>query len=214
MRTAAASCLLAVAAVFCTSADAFSRQAATSFTVIPGRQFGPIREATTRTGLRTLFPRATIRDQPIDIGEGICTDGTRVYAGTPDELDVAWQDAGRDRVAFVRAATHGGRWITPRGVRVGATLRALEGIAGRVLTFAGFGWDYGGGMDWQEGPGSLRVVLTIAPPEQQDGADAAIFGDRLVQSDDPAIRRLRIVVGSMALSWGEQFGEHDCGWRW
>jgi hypothetical protein len=214
MRTAAQPCLLAMAAVLCTSAAAISRQATTaSFIVIPGRQFGPIRETTTHNDLRTLFPGAAIRDEPIDIGEGICTDGTRIYAGTPDELDLAWQDADRSRVAFVRSSSPGGRWATTRGLRVGSTLRELEDLAGRVLSFAGFGWDYGGGLEWQEGPDSLRVFLTIDPPEQQAGADGAIFGDRLVQSDYPAIRQLRIVVDSMTLSWGNHFGEHDCSWR-
>ena len=185
-----------------------------SFEVVVGLRFGPIHEATTRGELDKLFG-AAVRDTDVHIGEGICTRGTRIFEQTPDEIDLAWQDAGRTRVAFVRAAKPGARWITKRGVRVGMRLSDLERLAGEVLTFSGFGWDYGGGLPWLEDGASLGLRVALAPEDNQiahasAGSDS-IFGDRPVRTDHPLIRRLRVSVDEMVQSWGTHFEERDCG---
>lgn len=182
------------------------------FAVLPGVRFGKISEHTSRVDLDSLAPVVAVRDASVAVGEGFCTPGTRFYDGTPNVLDVAWQDEARTRVAFVR--TSGSRWATPRGVRVGMTLRALEWLAGAPVTFTGFGWDYGGRLEWQEGPGSLSLDLRIGGTRSNAGAnavpDASILGDRPVRSDLPVVRRLPIVVGSLAMSWAPHYYERDC----
>jgi hypothetical protein len=180
-----------------------------------GQRFGPIHETTTRAELETFFGRTALRDTDIHIGEGLCTRGTRVLEQTPDEVDVAWQDAARTRVAFVRTAKPGGRWVTRRGVRVGMRLPELERLAGNVLTFSGFGWDYGGGLSWSEEGAGLGLRVALDPEDNQiahtlPGSDS-IYGDRPVRSDHPLIRRLRVSVDEMVQSWGTHAGEYDCG---
>lgn len=183
-----------------------------SFVVVPGVRFGPITERSSRRRLEELFPPASVRDAAVEIGEGLCVPGTRVLDGSANVVEIAWQDAARTRVAFVRTA--GPAWSTPRGVRVGASLRALERLRGAALTFSGFGWDYGGRLQWREGQGELAIELTLDPRQPDASARAAtidyIQGDRMIRSDAPAVRGLPIVVGRLTMSWGGHGVERDC----
>lgn len=198
------------------SAQAPSLQPAVGgpFEIVPGTRFGPIREQTTRAALSAMFPPEEIDDTEIYVAEGFCTDGTRVFPGSADEIDVAWQDASRSRVAFVRTTGPSSRWATSSGVRVGSLLTDLERLSGTVLTFSGFGWDYGGGLDWRESTGGVGLRLAFDPADAETGAVAPgadeIFGDRPVRSDHPLIRRLRVRVTEIIQSWGTHAGERDC----
>jgi hypothetical protein len=192
-------------------ATASQRRPSPSFTIVASQQFGPITETTTRAQLESLF-RGAVKDEEVHIGEGICTKGTKVLPGTPDEVDVAWQDERHTRVAFVRTITAGGRWRTTRGVGIGTMLPELVKIAGKVLTFSGFGWDYGGGLAWTEPTGSIGLRLMLNRDEALATLPRAdeIYGDREVRSDHPIIRRANITVDEITMSWGSHAGEHDC----
>jgi len=206
--------ILAMVAIAVTPGSAGQQQPPPSapFTIVAGRQFGPIREATTRAELQSLF-RGAVKDGDVSIGEGFCTNGTKAFPDTPDEIDVAWQDERRGRVAFVRTTSAGGRWRTARGVRIGTTLPELVRLAGKVLTFSGFGWDYGGALAWSEPTGSIALRLSLTRDETLATLPRVgeIYGDREVRSDHPVVRRARIAVDEIAMSWGSHAGEHDCG---
>jgi hypothetical protein len=207
-------CLVALVTLDATHGAASQRQTSPrSFVIVAGDRFGPIRESTTRAELPSLFGTA-LRNGDVELGEGICTSGTKVFAGTPDEIDIAWKDEQGTSVSFVRTITAGGRWRTARGVRMGTSLSELERLAGRVLTFSGFGWDYGGGLSWTEPGGRLGLRLTMSPGDNQIAATApgrdAIFGDKLVRSDQALIRRLHVQVDEITQAWGSHASEHDC----
>jgi hypothetical protein len=212
LAIAALAVALPLAGVGDVSVLAAARQSVASL-IIPGQAFGPIRETTTRADLERVFP-GRVRDALVEIGEGICTPGAVVLGDTADRLDIAWQDNARGRVAFVRTTSAGGRWRTRGGVGVGTTLADLERLAGAPITFNGFGWDYGGGTSWAEDGGRLGLALTLPRAEQataaQDPREREIYGDQDVRSDHPLVRRLRIVVGQMTLSWGAHRSEVDC----
>lgn len=183
------------------------------FDIVPGRRFGPIAENTSRVALTAVAPANAIRESAIEIGEGFCTEGVRLFPDTDDEVEVAWQDVAQTRVAFVRTRRPGGRWHTTGGVRIGTLLSDLERLANRVLTFSGFGWDYGGGATWTEGSGEIGLRLDI------DRAEAAkatapnaddIYGDRTVRSDHPVVRTLRVRVDEIIQTWGQHASERDC----
>lgn len=184
-----------------------------SFELRPEERFGPVRATTSRRDLAAVVPADTIVDADLPIGEGFCTEGVRVFPGTPDEIEIAWQDAPQTRVAFVRTRTDGGRWRTGRGVAIGTSLRELERLAGRALSFSGFGWDYGGGMTWPEGAGEIGLRLDIDPRDDAKAAGPGsddIHGDRLVRSDHPLIQTLRVRVEEITQSWGAHAIERDC----
>lgn len=191
---------------------AAAQQTPSTFEIVPGERFGPIRETTTRAEMVRMFDGPAVVDRPVQIGEGMCTAGTVIFSGQPNEAEIGWQDNARTRVAFVRASKPGD-WKTRRGVRVGMSLRELEKLAGRILTFNGFGWDYGGGMSWTEDSGSLALELDPDPATMTDAIRETrdIFGDREVRSDHPAIRQLTITVHWMRQSWGSYLAASFCG---
>ena len=186
-----------------------TRAQSSNFEIVVGERFGPIRETTTRAQLVSLFGRGQVIDRPVSIGEDLCTPGTVVFANTNNEIEIGWQDNARTRVAFVRAIKQGGAWRTRRGVRVGTSLRELESIAGKTLTFLGFEWDYGGGMAWTEDGKSLRLEVD---PDEESAAlvSGDISGDREVRSDHPVIRKMKIYVTWMRQDWGRPFDETIC----
>jgi hypothetical protein len=65
-----------------------------------------------------------------------------------------------------------------------------------------------------EPTGELRLRLDIDPadvPKSVASPDAGgIKGDRLIRSDLPLIRQLRIRVASIQQSWGTPVGDYDC----
>lgn len=190
-----------------------ARSAVSLFEIVPGRRFGPIAETTARAALPSLVAADAIRAGAIEIGEGVCSEGVRLFPATDDEVEVTWQDQAETRVAFVRASQRGGRWHTARGVRVGSLLTALERVSHRVLTFSGFGWDYGGIATWTEGRGTIGLQLGIDAADQSKAIAAApptICGDRIVRSDEPAIRALRIRVIAITQTWGQPLSTKDC----
>jgi len=158
--------------------------------ILPGERVGPVTLTTSEAELLSRLGDDAIARREIYLAEGFCTAGTVLYPGTPDSLDIAWADSARTRPAFVRITGAGSRWVTPAGVRIGSTLEELEAIHGGPLTFSGFGWDYGGGLGWPEWNG--------------------ILGDRTVRSDNPLIRKLTIVVESIAIGPGAARDEHEC----
>ena len=181
------------------------------FLIAPGQYFGLIREGSSRGDLAQAYGPKAVSDHDVQIGEGLCTPGTRIFSGTADQVEMAWQDEQRTRVAQV--TVRGGRWITRRGVRIGTTLRQLERLAGKPLEFAGFGWDYSGRMLWPEPQAGFAVFLTydsVSAPRLSEQELASITGDKLIRSDLSVVRRLPIVISRFIQSWGAPIQVHDC----
>lgn len=179
--------------------------------IVASERIGPVTHFSSRQELSQGIGRDRLVDAEVYLAEGFCTPGTLLSPGTANEVEIAWADKERTQVAFARIRHPGSQWRTLAGVRIGTTLKELEAIAGRVLTFGGFGWDYGGGLQWKERDGSLGLQLgTDLAAKVPDVHGAEIFGDRAVNSDHPVIRQMDIRVVAILLSWGAPFAEDEC----
>ena len=188
--------------------------------IVPGERVGPIAAATSAEALSRVFGEGAVAPSPYYIGEGFCVPGTVAFAGTPDELEIAWQDDAQTRVAAVRMSTPGGRWATRSGIRVGTTLEALQLLNDGPFTFSGFGWDYGGGLSsWEDGRLDAELSDGIGLRLDADneaasglGIDyAVIHGEQLVRSDHPVARRAGIRVTDITVTFGPLPEEAFCG---
>lgn len=184
--------------------------------VSPGEGFGFISRRTSEVDLVDRYGASPVKQADVYLAEGFCTPGTLVFPGTVLQVEVGWADSAKTRPAFVRAREDGAPWRTWKGVRVGLPLDSLEAIAGEPVSFAGFGWDYGGGMTWELDGGSLNLRLAPvpfnqlqAPPASDPGFDE-LLGDRVVRSDHPLVRRLHIEVREMSVHWARPAIERDC----
>lgn len=187
-----------------------------AWVVEPERRFGYIRPRSSLDDLTDHYGASQVRSVEVYLAEGFCTPGAVILPGTPQEIKIAWADTVGTRPAFVRTHERGGPWHTPSGVRVGSTLDSLEIIAGEPLSFSGFGWDYGGGLTWEHDGESLILRIAPAPYDQiqqlptDDPRADELFGDRIVRSDHPLVRRLNIEVQEIRLDWARPAIEREC----
>ena len=204
--------------LFADSVAVFPERGSGTWQVVPGERFGLIDPQTSEADLRELAGREMVLSDQVHVAEGFCTDGTRLFAEMPYEVEVAWADSARTQPAFVRSRSAEGPWRTPSGVGVGTTLAELERLKGEPLSFSGFGWDYGGGINWDEEGGTLSLRLGTAPSSAKTLGELArvdarveeIYGDRTVRSDHPIIRQITVLVEEISLYFARPFVERDC----
>ncbi len=189
-------------------------QAEEAWHVVPGQRVGPVQRETTEQALIGLYgPRNVLRED-IYLAEGVCTPGTVLFPGVANETRITWQDRDFTRPAEVRVEGRGSTWSTPRGVRIGTTLKELEALSGGIVEFGGFGWDDGGGAAWEEGGGT--VSLGLAPDSLARDVVAnspladQILGERTVRSDHSLIRTITVEVVRISQFWGAPFTEAPC----
>lgn len=186
--------------------------------VVPGTSFGYVDGATSEEELAGKYAPGALEPAELQLAEGICTPGTRVFPATPWQMEVAWADSARSRPAFVRVGGTGGPWWTPGGVRLGATLAELEARRDEPISFSGFGWEHGGEISWEEDDGRLR--LRVGPDSAskrrlhgelgREPRAEELFGERTVRSDHPLVRELTIRVERITIEWASPAMEGDC----
>ncbi|MBK8877801.1 MAG: hypothetical protein IPN74_04420 [Haliscomenobacter sp.] len=168
------------------------------FIIVPGQRVGPFTsDAVTETDLVEAFGEANVEAASIGVGEGFELPGFKIFPGTKNELEVAYDpDADPNRPAFIRVSQEGTPWKTDAGVKLGITLQELQQLNGKPFLFSGFGWDYGGRVtDWKGG--AFNANLMISLDNFSENAPEDIFGDREISSDNPMLKRLKIQVWMM-----------------
>jgi hypothetical protein len=163
---------------------------------------GPLRPSTSRAALDSLFRADRVRDQPVDVGEGMSEPGTLVNIGLPDSARIVWSDSSRSRIASVLAL--GPAWRTQEGLGVGSSLADIERALGPVEVL-GFGWDYGGTvmLDGTRLENSGLFFRTAPRTEAGYALEAyeRVRGDRPYPSSHLDVRSLDLVVSRIDVTW-------------
>lgn len=141
--------------------------------------------------LERIFPEAPKEEGVDAFDEGIVRRPyTILFPGTEDEVLLTWNDNDRTKLHHIHVK-HDGRWETSHGIEIGTTYDELVEINGPIA-FYGFGWDYSGAVDWQEGELSgsdIRVFL--APKNTPPGK---FYGDRIIEATKEEIEALQLTV--------------------
>ncbi|WP_029037571.1 hypothetical protein [Salinimicrobium xinjiangense] len=151
--------------------------------------------------LKEIFPEARIAEG-IDLFE----EGTVelpysiLYPETADQLLIIWEDESRTR-PYQLYFDNEGKWSTKNGIKVGTTYEELERINNGPIKFYGFGWDYSGAVDWNDGKladSNIRVFLAPvnAPPQR-------FYGDQIIEADPEDILNLNLRVRAVMLHNGK-----------
>lgn len=149
-------------------------------------------EVIAKKDLNTIYPDAQISE-----GTDLFEEGTveraysLLYPGTSDELLIIWEDENRTRIHQLRFDKNG-RWQTNNGIKVGTTYDELERINGKPVKFYGFGWDYSGAVDWNEGKLANSNVRVFLAPE--DTPPNQFIGDKIVEATPEEIDALDLKV--------------------
>ena len=186
--------------------------ASDDWTIAPAR-VGPITSATTREQLDRLFPADAVRDDEIELDEGMQQKATLVYRGDPSRtLAISWNAGHHPKQVFVCFGRRRGpcHWELANGIKIGTRLDELGKRNGGPFTISGFGYNYGGNvLSWNGGNlasldcGGGRVVLNLDADRTRDGDYSigltseerhSISGDRPIGSWVPAMLKVNPAV--------------------
>lgn len=151
--------------------------------------------------LQKIYPEAMIAE-----GTDLFEEGTVelpysiLYPETADQLLIIWEDETRTR-PYQLYFENEGKWNTKHGIKVGSTYEDLERINEGPIKFYGFGWDYSGAVDWNDGKladSNIRVFLAPvnAPPQ-------SFYGDQIIEADPQDILNLDLKVRAVMLHNGK-----------
>lgn len=154
-----------------------------------------------QNNLKEVYPDALIAE-----GVDVFEEGTVerpysiLYPETPDQLLIIWEDESRSK-AYQIYIEDEGKWKTQNGISVGTSYEDLEEINNGPIKFYGFGWDYSGAVDWNDGKmadSNVRVFLAPvnAPPQ-------SFYGDEIIEADPEEILNLNLVVRAIVLHNGQ-----------
>ncbi|QMW02869.1 hypothetical protein [Spirosoma foliorum] len=202
-----------------------TKTANSDFLIIPGRQVGPIKSATSEAELiKLLGPSVVTAGDTLYGPEGAEFIGTTLYKDTSDEVQIIYTDEKRTKPETIlirpKLTDDEGeplknvmptRWATVDGLRIGTTLKELEQRNGKPFKLWGFAWDYGGMVsNWQGGKLGLSnkkmfLAIGLGPSATQTPAQEKAYnklmGDSEFLSSLAAMQVLNPVVQSMQVSF-------------
>ncbi|AFY55634.1 hypothetical protein Riv7116_3161 [Rivularia sp. PCC 7116] len=177
--------------------------------IIPGKRVGSITAETTRADLVKIYGESNLKDETILQVEGtVSVPATKVNQGTPGALTIFWKDETRKEILYIRG--FGSQWKTPEGIGVGTSLSGLREILGE-FKLTGFGWDYGGLVNFKDTKLSKyrgKLSLTLNPGDENVYGKypkqyGAVSGDIELSSTNPNLEPLDVRVYQMTVNFGE-----------
>lgn len=117
---------------------------------------------------------------------------TTLYKNTPHEVLITWQNG---RVYDVTIA-HPGQWSSQKGIQIGTTYDQLVEINGGPIQVYGFGWDYGGAVDWSGGRLKNSGLQVYMAPENMN-FDEKFYGDTVIQPTENELKTLKLRVAAI-----------------
>ena len=141
--------------------------------------------------LNRIYPNANKKEGTDLFEEGTVERAyTILFPDTPNEILITWNDPNRSTIHSLRVEEPGD-WKSRKGIRIGTTYEELVKMNG-PLKFYGFGWDYSGAVDWNNGKFSdtnIRVFLAPknTPPNK-------FYGDRIIEASEEEIDALDLSV--------------------
>ena len=155
-------------------------------------QLENLSEVISRNNIEKIYPDANIAE-----GTDLFEEGTEerpytiLFPNTSDELLIVWQDESRTTPQQIYVDREG-RWSSKKGIKVGTSYETLEEINNGRIKFYGFGWDYSGAVDWNEGKMAKSNVQVFLAPE--NAPPQRFYGDHIIEEDPEKIINLHLKV--------------------
>jgi hypothetical protein len=112
-----------------------------------------------------------------------------LYPNTNNEVEFTWTDSITfSHLEELTLHQDSSQWST-HGVKIGSKLHDLIRLNGKDFTFSGFGWDYGGGVFWNDGGNLSDLQLTMDFADYDSISEIeqdSLMGEQTVSSKSPA----------------------------
>lgn len=149
-------------------------------------------EVIAQQDLDNIYPEAQIAEGVEYFDEGTVERSYSIlFPHSHEKILVIWKDKDRKTLHQIYLDSKS-RWRSNTGLRVGTTYDELVELNGGPIKFYGFGWDYSGAVDWNEGGLSgtnIRVFLepTVAPPRD-------FYTDQVIKTTEDEIENMKLKV--------------------
>lgn len=171
---------------------------------------GKVNKQTTTADVTTAYGKENVKqDQIAPNGDMQPMDATRLFADTPNELQIFWLP--NKKAQLVVSSNENSPWHTTEGIKIGTTLNELVALnGGKPFKFSGFGWDYGGSVtSWEGGtldknPDYKGLYIGLNPKneisEQLQNDYAKVSGEGVFDSNNPSLKNLDVRVSKLSVS--------------
>ena len=164
---------------------------------------------TSDSELEMAFGKENITYDTIWGAEGMFYMGTKIFAKTPKEIIISWDDSLTHKKITSCTVNCGydydkseylinTYWKSKTGIKIGTTLNELVDLNGKDFNFYGLGWDYGGELiSWNKGKlenAKITVTLGTRTFDNMPEAYNKLIGDHEFSSSDPNAKKLNPVV--------------------
>ncbi|WP_108395574.1 hypothetical protein [Devosia submarina] len=139
--------------------------------------------------------------------EGTTIFATTVFPDDPDRrMEFGWFDEeNRDTLSYVQLSPS---QVGPQGVRIGMSVAEVEAVNEAPFDIGGFGWDYGGYAEINEGKlagdaNGCFISLRFSPDYDNigDTDTSQISGEISVPSDEPLLEEVNTTVQAISLGY-------------
>lgn len=123
---------------------------------------------------------------------------TLLFPGTANQVEFVWVDDSVtfSGLAYINITGQMTGWKTKEGITLGTKLKELEKLNKKPFTFYGFGWDYGGAANWDNGQLQERKIFVSLeyPSDSMPIEFDGLLGDHEVRSDSELAQKANPVV--------------------
>lgn len=147
-------------------------------------------------------------DARIEEGTGMFEEGTVertyniLYPNSNDEVLLTWKDRDRTRLHQIRIGKEG-RWKSEEGIQIGTTYDELVTLNEAPIQVYGFGWDYGGAVDWNGGKlTNSNIRIFLAPASEPANK---YYGDHIIKATPQEIKELDLKVSAIIYRQPDSF---------
>ena len=170
---------------------------------------GVFAQDSTHLKLAVKYDSRNITFGEVDGPEGSKIPGSILFPNDPKHrLEVLWtNEAGRSGTSVI-AINGKSQWSSPKGMKLGLPLAALEKANGKPFKLSGFAADGTAGVaGWEGGalgslPGGCKVGMRVAADSKAPAeARTAVTGDKEILSSDPGVRALKPTVVEILIGY-------------
>ena len=115
---------------------------------------------------------------------------TILYPESPDEIHITWEDADKTQIHDIRFS-ESGKWRSRTGIVIGTPYEELNKLNEREISFYGFGWDYSGAVDWNDGKLENSDLFVFLEARNIPGK---FYGDHIIKATPEEIKYMDLRV--------------------